>query len=203
MRARQVTLMAMAGIAGFSAVVLSILFLISAHESGQAIPVTPIGGPFTLTDDTGVPVTEKNLRGKASAIYFGYTYCPEVCPTTLLDLSHWIQKLGSDADKLNYVFVTVDPERDTVELMHAYLSSFDKHIRGFTGTAEQIAKIAHEYRVYYKKIPTDDGGYAMDHSAMIYLMDSEGKFVAVIPYQEDDASALAKLRKLAARVPES
>jgi len=180
---------------------LCVVFFVSSR--GQAIHAPPIGGPFTLTDDTGAPVTEKTLAGKPTAIYFGYTFCPEVCPTTLLDLSHWIQKLGPDADKLNYVFVTIDPERDTAELMHTYLSSFDKHIRGFTGTPEQIAKIAHEYRVYYKKTPTADGGYEMDHSAIIYLMDRDGKFVTVIPYQEDDASALAKLKDLVAMTPVS
>jgi protein SCO1/2 len=136
-------------------------------------------------------------------MYFGYTFCPEVCPTTLLDLSRWIQKLGPDADKLNYVFVTVDPQRDTPQLMHAYLSSFDKHIRGFTGTPEQIAAIAREYRVYYKKVPTDDGGHVMDHSAIIYLMGPDGKLVSAIAYQEADASALDKLTNLVATAPSS
>jgi len=165
--------------------------------------IAAVGGPFTLVDDMGKPVTEKTLAGKPYAMYFGYTFCPEVCPTTLFDLSGWIKKLGPDADKLNYVFVTVDPERDTVQLMHTYLSSFDKHIRGYTGTPEQIAKIANEYRVYYKKIPTDDGGYVMDHSAMIYLMGPDGHFVTLIRYEEDDASALTKLRKLVAMAPTS
>lgn len=165
--------------------------------------VAAIGGPFALVDDTGKTVTEKTLAGKPYAMYFGYTFCPEVCPTTLFDLSRWIKDLGPEADKLNYVFVTVDPERDTVQLMHTYLSSFDKHIRGYTGTAEQTAKIAKEYRVYYKKIPTDDGSYVMDHSAMIYLMGPDDKFVSLIRYQEDDASALAKLRKLVAMTPVS
>jgi len=165
--------------------------------------VAAIGGPFTLVDDTGKAVTEKTLAGKPYAMYFGYTFCPEVCPTTLFDLSRWIKALGPDADKLNYVFVSVDSGRDTVQLMHTYLSSFDKHIRGYTGTPEQIAKIAKEYRVYYKKIPTDDGGYVMDHSAMIYLMGPDDKFVTLIRYQEDDASALAKLRKLVAVAPMS
>jgi protein SCO1 len=113
------------------------------------------------------------------------------------------QKLGPQAEKLNYVFVSIDPERDTPTLMHTYLSSFDKHIRGFTGTPEQVAKIAKEYRVYYKKFPTDDGGYTMDHSAVIYLLNSEQKFVGVIPYQENDDSALAKLEGLVAAAPTS
>ena len=198
MRSRQVILTAMAGIAGFALVVLCLAFALTFRGAGPGQHVAAIGGPFTLVDDNGAPVTENTLAGKPSAMYFGYTFCPEVCPTTLLDLSRWIQKLGPDADKLNYVFVSIDPQRDTPKLMHAYLSSFDKHIRGFTGTPEQIAKIAQEYRVYYKRVPTDDGGYVMDHSAIIYLMGADGKLVSVIAYQEDDAAALAKLNKLLA-----
>ncbi len=196
-------LAAMSGIAGVAMVASGVFFFNSSDGLKQAIHAAPIGGPFTLVDDNGMTVTEKILAGKPSAIYFGYTYCPDVCPTTLLDLSRWIQKLGPDADKLNYVFVTIDPERDTPELMHTYLSSFDSHIRGFTGTPEQIAQIAREYRVYYKQVPTDDGGYVMDHSAIIYLMGPNDNFVTVIPYHQDDASALVKLKGLIAMKPTS
>ena len=160
---------------------------------------TKIGGPFTLVDDTGVQVSEADLKGKSTVMYFGYTFCPEVCPTTLTDLVQWMQMIGRDADRLNYVFVTVDPERDTPKVMHDYVSAFDPRIRGLTGTSEQIAKVAKEYGVYYKRIPTSDGGYVMDHSAILYMMDPNGRFVGVIPYQEDTAKAVAKLKKLAAQ----
>ena len=203
MRARQWLVTAAAGLFGFAAVALCAVYVVSFRGGHGVASIASIGGPFTLTDDTGATVTEKTLAGKPYAMYFGYTFCPDVCPTTLFDLSRWIQKLGPDADKLNYVFVTVDPERDTVKSMHAYLSSFDKHIRGYTGTPEQIAQIAKAYRVYYKKIPTSDGSYTMDHSAIIYLMGPDDKFVTVIPYQEDDASAVAKLKNLAALTPTS
>ena len=203
MRARDWILIGAAGVTGFAVVALCIVYAMSFRGAGGIAAVASIGGPFTLTDDTGATVTEKTLAGKPYAMYFGYTYCPDVCPTTLFDLSRWIQKLGPDADKLNYVFVTVDPERDTPKLMHDYLSSFDKHIRGFTGTPQQIATIAKEYRVYYKKVPTDDGSYTMDHSAIIYLMGADDQFVTVIPYQEDDAAALAKLKSLAGLTPTS
>ena len=198
MRRRDLIVMAMAAACGFAVAVFVIVFIVTSGKSVRDPANTRIGGPFALVDDTGAAVTERTLAGKPSAIYFGYTFCPEVCPTTLLDLSRWIQKLGPDADKLNYVFVSIDPARDTSTLMHTYLSSFDKHIRGFTGTPAQVARIAQEYRVYYKRIPTDDGGYVMDHSASIYLMAADGKFVGMIAYQEDDASALAKLKNLAA-----
>ena len=202
MLARQWILTVLAGLFGFAAVALCVVYAVSFRGHGVAA-ITPIGGPFTLVDDTGATVTEKTLAGKPYAMYFGYTFCPDVCPTTLFDLSRWIKKLGPDADKLNYVFVTVDPERDTVKSMHAYVSSFDKHIRGYTGTPAEIAQIAKEYRVYYKKVPTDDGGYTMDHSAIIYLMGPDNKFVTVIPYQENDASALAKLTNLVSTAPTS
>jgi protein SCO1/2 len=200
---RQIIVSALAGFAGFAAVALGTAYIVSIRQAGSSVGVASVGGPFELVDDTGVSVTERTLAGKPSAMYFGYTFCPDVCPTTLLDMSRWIKKLGPDAEKLNYVFVTVDPERDTAKLMHAYLSSFDKHIRGFTGTPQQIAKIAREYRVYYKKVPTDDGNYVMDHSAIIYLMTADGRLATVIPYQEDDTTALAKLRNLASLTPSS
>jgi protein SCO1/2 len=203
MGARQWILTAMAGMTGFVVAALCLVLVFTAHQSGQSGGVASIGGPFTLVDDAGAPVTDRTLAGKPYAMYFGYTYCPDVCPTTLLDLSRWIKMLGSDADKLNYVFVTIDPERDTPQLMHTYLSSFDRHIRGFTGTPEAIGQIAKEYRVYYKKIPADDGGYLMDHSSITYLMGSDDKYVGVIAYQEDDASALAKLKSLLATSPSS
>jgi protein SCO1/2 len=160
---------------------------------------TKIGGPFTLVDDTGAQVSEADLKGKSTVMYFGYTFCPEVCPTTLTDLAQWMQMIGQDADRLNYVFVTVDPERDTPKVMHDYVSAFDPRIRGLTGTSEQIAEVAKEYGVYYKRIPTSDGGYVMDHSAVLYMMDPNVRFVGVIPYQEDTAKAVAKLKKLAAQ----
>jgi protein SCO1/2 len=180
---------------GLSQQLVEILGRPSARAQVQSS--TKIGGPFTLVDDTGAQVTEAAVRGRPTVMYFGYTFCPEVCPTTLTDLTQWIQALGPDADRLNYVFVTVDPERDTPKVMHDYVSAFDRRIRGFTGTSDQIAKVASEYRVYYKRIPTSDGGYAMDHTAVLYLMGSDGKFVGLISYQENAASAVAKLKKLA------
>ena len=192
-----------AGVAGSAAAALCVFYLASVVGAGHDTKTAPIGGPFTLVDDTGATVTEKTIAGKPYVMYFGYTFCPDVCPTTLLDLSRWIKRLGPDADRLNYVFVTVDPERDTVQSMHAYLSSFDRRIRGYTGTPAEIAQIAKEYRVYYQKVTTEDGGYTLDHSAVLYLMGPDGKLVTVIPYQEDDTSAIAKLKNLAALTPTS
>ena len=147
MRANHLILAAMTGFAVIAAAGIGVAVVASSGRPASRAGIPAIGGPFTLVDDTGASVTETTLAGKPSVMYFGYTFCPEVCPTTLTDLSRWIKGLGPNADKLNYVFVTVDPQRDTPKVMRAYVSSFDKHIRGFTGTPEQIAKIASEYRV--------------------------------------------------------
>ncbi|MEF2072873.1 SCO family protein [Consotaella aegiceratis] len=154
-----------------------------------------IGGPFTMTSDLGQTVTEADLKGKPSVIYFGFTSCPEVCPTTLNELALLMSELGDDADKLNYVMVSVDPEQDTVELLHDYLGIFDERIRGFVGTPEQLRQMADGYRVYYQKVPTEYG-YTMDHTATVYLMDADTHFFGTISYQEDHDTALGKLKRL-------
>lgn len=159
-------------------------------------PAVSLGGPFVLTDQFGRRVTDRDLRGKPTLMFFGFTYCPEVCPTTLAAMTSWLKTLGPDADKLNVVYVTIDPERDTPKQLRLYLSSFDPRIRGLTGTPAEIAKIAGEYRVYYQKIPLQGGGYTMDHSSAIYLMDARAAFTGVITYQEPPAQALAQLRAL-------
>jgi protein SCO1 len=142
-------------------------------------------------------LSPENAAGKPYIMYYGYTSCPDVCPTTLLDMSRWIKALGTDADKLNYVFVTVDPERDTPKLLHDYLSSFDRHIRGFTGTPVQIANIAKEYHIEYQKGDLE----SVDHGAITFLMFADGQFDTFIQYQEKDATALAKRRTLVGSVP--
>ena len=190
--AAAVTVAAIAVAAGATA-----LWMGLALRAQMRADATDIGGPFTLVDDAGAQVTEAALKGKPTVMYFGYTFCPEVCPTTLTELTQWIQMLGPDANKLNYVFVTVDPERDTPKVMHDYVSAFDPRIRGFTGTPDQIAKVTSEYRVYYKRVPTSDGGYVIDHTAVLYLMDPKVRFFGFVPYQEKTDAAVAKLRKLA------
>jgi protein SCO1/2 len=155
-----------------------------------------IGGPFSLTDQNGHTVTDRDLLGKPAVVFFGFTYCPEVCPTTLTNLTAWLKTLGPDADKLNVVFITVDPARDTPKQLKAYLSAFDPRIRGLTGSEPAIAKVARAYRVYYQKVPLAGGGYTVDHSSMIYLMDAAGRFVEPIGYGETSDRALASLRRL-------
>ncbi|ALV25767.1 MULTISPECIES: SCO family protein [Pannonibacter] len=165
----------------------------------QVASVASIGGPFTLVRGDGTTVTDKDFAGKPLAIFFGFTFCPDVCPTTLSDLQGWIEQLGPDADKMSYAFVSVDPERDTPQVIGDYVAAFDPRITPLTGSREQIDEVIKAYRVYAKKVPLDGGGYTMDHSAMIYLMDGSNRFVGTIAYEEDQATALQKLKNLIAR----
>ncbi len=175
----------------------------SATSDGVA-QIADIGGPFNMVDGEGKPFTEKGLAGKPSAIFFGYTHCPDVCPTTLAELQGWIDELGPDADKLNYVFVSVDPERDTPDVMNDYVSSFDDRIIPLTGSVDQVAKMVKAYRVYARKVEGDDPeSYTMDHSAGVYLMDENNQFVGMIAYAEAPENALEKLKNLTRRTPVS
>lgn len=154
-----------------------------------------IGGPFQLVDQSGQKVTEKNLQGKTTIIFFGFTHCPDVCPTALFEMSEILRAMGKDADRLNAYFVSVDPERDTPDIMKSYLSSFDPNLKGLTGSSEQVAGVISAYRVYAKKVPMKDGDYTMDHTALIYLMDREGRFVAPFNIKRKPEEAAADLKK--------
>lgn len=182
-----------------AAVVSSALFL--ARVRAPQPPAPQIGGAFRLTDQDGRAVTDRDLLGKPTAIFFGFTYCPEVCPTTLAKLTRWLAALGPDADRLNVAFVSIDPDRDTPKQLRLYLSSFDRRIRGLTGSPQAVAAAARAYKVYYRKVPLPGGDYTMDHSAAIYLMDAKGRFVAPINYQMPDAAAFAQLQRLARGEP--
>ena len=161
------------GIAVATALVLSQPLVRAANS-----PVT-IGGPFILTSPDGTTVTDQTYRGKWLLVYFGFTSCPDSCPTALLEISAALTRLGPHADKLQPLFITVDPLRDTAAAMGNYTQSFDSRIVGLTGTPQQIAAVAQEYGVYYAPRKSGLGAedYVMDHSTYLYLMDAEGKFV--------------------------
>ena len=163
----------------------------------QTTGVATVGGPFTLIGTDGKTVTEKAFLGKPTAYFFGFTYCPEVCPTTLYELTGRIAELGEDADKMNYVFVSVDSGRDGPEEIKKYLSSFDRRIVGLTGSEAQIDAAAKAFRIYYKRVPVEGGDYTMDHTASVLLMDAEGKFFGTVDYEESPEIMLAKLKRLA------
>lgn len=154
-----------------------------------------IGGPFQLVDQTGQPVSDKALKGKPTIIFFGFTHCPDVCPTSLFEMSEILRAMGDDAKRINAFFVSVDPERDTPPVMKDYLASFDPNLRGLTGSPEATAEIVSGYRVYAKKVPLKDGDYTMDHTALIYLMDRDGRFVAPFNIKRKPEDAAADLKK--------
>lgn len=154
-----------------------------------------IGGPFQLVDQTGRAVSEQDLKGKPTLIFFGFTHCPDVCPTSLFEISEVLKAMGSDADKVNAWFVSVDPERDTAATMKDYLSSFDPHLKGLTGDPADVAKVLSAYRVYARKVPLKDGDYTMDHTALVYLMDRDGKFVAPFNLKRTPEEAAKDLKR--------
>jgi protein SCO1/2 len=173
---------------------LLIMFWAMGGVSKVAQPAA-IGGPFQLTDQNGKAVTDKSLKGKPTLIFFGYTHCPDVCPTSLFEISEVLRVMGKDADKVNAVFISVDPERDTPATMKDYLSSFDPHLEGLSGDPAETAKVISSYRVYAKKVPTKDGDYTMDHTALIYLMDRDGRFVSPFNLKRTPEEAAADLKK--------
>ena len=157
-----------------------------------------IGGPFTLEDGTGKPVTDRDFRGNYMLVYFGYTFCPDVCPTTLNAVADAMDKLGPASSKIQTLFITVDPKRDTPSVVRQYAAAFGPGIEGLTGTAEEIARVAREYRVYYAEHRTGPGpnDYSMDHSSVLYFMGPDGAFVAPVRADQSGDEIAANLKKL-------
>lgn len=152
-------------------------------------------GDYQLVTTEGGTFTEDTLKGGPSAVFFGFTHCPEVCPTTMGDIAGWQDEIGEQANALRVFFVTVDPERDTPEMLGEFVS-WVPGVVGVSGDPDEIKKAILAYRVYAAKVPLKDGGYTMDHSAFVMLFDDRGRFVKTIAYQEDFDSAVAKLRAL-------
>jgi protein SCO1/2 len=164
-------------------------------NKGPAGGTASIGGPFTLVNQDGKTVTEADFKGKYQLIYFGYTYCPDVCPTTLTAMSDAITALGAKGDKVTPIFITIDPARDTVEQLKMYVGYFGPRMVGLTGTPEQIAAAAKAYRVYYAKVPEpgnpEGDAYSMDHSSIVYFMSPDGLFLSNFGH-DDDGAVMAK-----------
>jgi cytochrome oxidase Cu insertion factor (SCO1/SenC/PrrC family) len=169
-------------------------FYFTLSRSGPIVSGTAlVGGPFSLVDQTGRHVTEKDFLGKYMLVFFGFTYCPDVCPTELQVMSAALDELGAEGDHIQPVFVSIDPERDTPEVLKQYVGNFHPRLVGLTGSPGEIAAIARAYRVYYKKAASSaaSGDYQMDHSTTLYLMDPEGRFRKHFGYTTD-ARALAQ-----------
>jgi protein SCO1 len=186
----------------FGAFLCGLVLVLGAivHFTGRsASPIGPaiasVGGPFRLEDQNSKPFTDQDMKGRPFLVFFGFTHCPDVCPTTLFDISQVLKDLGHDADRTGALFITVDPERDTPAVLKDYLSNFDPHLRGLTGDRAAVDAAIRAYRVYAKKIPLDNGDYTMDHTAVVYLMDKDGRFVAPFNMKQTPEAAAAQLRR--------
>ncbi|MFG1465808.1 SCO family protein [Xanthobacter sp. DSM 24535] len=165
-------------------------------QTGSDIP--DIGGPFRLTTHKGTVLTDADLHGRPFLVFFGFTNCPDICPTTLSELTMHFEKLGRDADKLSTVFITVDPDRDTQDLLSQYMEAFDPRFVALRGSVAETEAIAKAYKAFVRKVPLESGGYTMDHNAIVYLMDRDGRFVSSLDPHESEDVQLAKLRRLIA-----
>jgi protein SCO1/2 len=180
-----------AGLVLFGAVV----FIVTGRSPAPVALTSTVGGPFSLTDQNAKPITDQDLKGHPFLVYFGFTHCPDVCPTTLFEVSEVLRALGPRAKDVRALFVTVDPERDTPAVLKDYLSSFDPRVIGVTGDAEAVAAIEKSYRVYAKKVPLEGGNYTMDHTALVYLMDKNGRFVAPFKMKRRPEEAAAEIER--------
>ena len=155
------------------------------------------GDAFTLVDNKGEAITEKAFRGRPSAEFFGFTHCPEVCPTTLFELGGWLEQLGDEGKDINAYFVTVDPERDTPEIMTNYVSNVSDRITSITGETDKVLAMAKSFGIFWRKVDLEDGDFTMDHTASVILLDGDGDFFGTIAYEETPDTAMAKLKLLA------
>ena len=166
-----------------------------ASEQTELRPVSLSEMEFRLSDHEGDEVGPETLIGSPTLVFFGFTYCPDVCPTTLSDISVWLDDLGEEVHGMNVVFITVDPERDTVEAMAEYVSYFHPAIRGWSGPEEEIARAARGFRARYERVPTEGGDYTMNHTASVFLFDAQGQFTTMIDYHEPREFAVPKIRR--------
>src|SRR5262245_35076248 len=175
---------------------VSIVLLVSGRTPVQGVvQAAAIGGPFSLTDQDGRTVTDQDLRGKPFLVFFGFTHCPDLCPTAMFEISEILKRLGRDGDRLRVVFITVDPERDTPAALKTYLSSFDPRIMALTGDLDAIAAVAKSYRAAYRKVPLDQGSYTMDHTIIFYLMGKDGRFISPFNMRRTTDVAAEDLRR--------
>lgn len=164
-------------------------------RDGSVTGTALVGGPFTLTDQDGNRVTDAQFRGKLMLIYFGYLYCPDVCPTTLLDMTQAVEKLGQAGDAVQPIFITVDPQRDTPEEIKKFLGNFHPRFAGLTGSPAEIQAVAKAYRIYYAKATGGERDYLVDHSSLVFLMDRGGKYLTHFPHNTRPEAMAAAIKK--------
>jgi protein SCO1/2 len=186
--------------AGVLVLVAGLLIGLAFRDSAKGVAGGPlgaaIGGKFSLVDQNGKAFTDADLKGKWQLVFFGYTHCPDVCPTALNDLSLALDQLGDKKTDVGIVFISVDPDRDTPAVLKSYVESFGGPIEALTGPPDAVAQAAKDYKVFYAKHPRADGGYDMDHSALIYVMDPGGRFTATFTPDDSSDAMAARLKKL-------
>jgi protein SCO1 len=198
---RQTAFALVAALALVAAIAVAAIYALLPDRSETATPIVaassmPAGGPFALLDGTGATITDQTFRGRWELVFFGYIYCPDLCPTTLSTIAEALRELGPLAAQIQPIFITIDPRRDTPETVGAYVRNFDPRIVGLTGSPEAIAAVAAEYKIYYAVHKTGDGpdDYLMDHSGFVYLMNPEGKFARVLSGEGPGKALADRLR---------
>ncbi|MCA0273831.1 MAG: SCO family protein [Proteobacteria bacterium] len=197
MRGRRAVILGLGGAAGAVAFMLGLgAWRTRNRPAANAVlplPVSNMG--WQLTDHRGQTVRPTDWLGRPVMAFFGFTWCPDVCPTTLSAISGWLEELGAEADRLTVALISVDPERDTPDVLADYVGNFDPRIVGLTGPEAQVARAAEDFRVTYRKVPRDDGDYTMDHTAGVFLFYADGRFASIIDFHEDRRFALPRIRR--------
>ncbi len=178
-------------------VVMAALFV--WPDRNPAVSSGPFGGPFALVDHDGRDITEAAFAGGPTLVFFGFTHCPEVCPTTLFEMNGWIKALGPDGERIRAYFVTVDPQRDTPDVLRDYVTSVSDRVIGISGDPDKVSAYVKQANIFARKVPTGDDDYTMDHTATVFLLDNEGKLFGTIAWGEATDTAIAKLKRLAAK----
>ena len=195
LRRFRIVLWSLVAVAAIAATILFVLRPFEQGGLGSRLSLNPVGS-FSLASTMGGRFTEADLKGTPTLLFFGFTYCPNVCPTTLSATVEWKKKLGLTSDQLRTVFVTIDPERDTLDMMDSYTEPVDPSIIGLVGTPEETANIARQYRVTAEKADDGQGSYTMLHTATVFLIDANGAYQGGIDWEESQASAIAKIKRL-------
>ncbi len=190
-RARRLALPLIAFLFGLA--ILGLAAILTLTPSGRQAAVSSVGGPFTLVAHDGRTVTEKDFLGAPHLVFFGFTHCPDVCPTKLFEISEVLGATGDRGRSLRALFITVDPERDTPEVLKSYLGSFDERLVGLTGSPQAIEGVVKAYRAYARKVPLKDGDYTMEHTSLVYLFDRRGQFVGSLNLNRPPADAAKDL----------
>ncbi|MDI7862331.1 SCO family protein [Rhizobiaceae bacterium n13] len=179
---------------GLATIFVAFLFGVMVWTAADSRRPGTFATTFSLVDDRGQPVDQSLFKGSPSIVYFGYTHCPEVCPTTLFEMALWLKQLGPEADGVRAYFFSIDPERDTPDVMHSYVTAFTDRITGITGKPDEMKKVVDGWMVHASRLPSDDGNYHMSHTTSLLLIGADGRLKGLLPYGMGHDEALEKIR---------